>query len=260
MPPAKGVWDPFHVNSIDVNAAGDVLISARDTWAIYKVDGKTGDVLWRLGGRQSDFTLGAGVHFAYQHDARFRGTNTISLFDNEAAPPVGLGSRGLVIKLDTVNHTATLMKQYAHPGWLAGSQGNVEYLPTGGVFVGWGQEPGFTEYGGTARWSLTAPTRRTSRAIAPSSCLGRAHPATARRRQSSRPVAATTVYASWNGATEVASWRVLAGADATHLTQVVTAKRSGFETAISVGSSVPIFQVQALDAGGNVLGTSPTAK
>jgi hypothetical protein len=258
--PTKGVWDPFHVNSIDVNAAGDVLISARDTWAVYKVDGTTGAVLWRLGGRQSDFTLGAGVHFAYQHDARFRTADTISLFDNEGAPFVGLRSRGLVIKLDAASHTATLDRQYTHPGWLAGSQGNLQFLPGGGVFVGWGQEPGFTGFSATGQMVLDgtyAPHYESYRAfLMPWTGTPGGAPAVA----VSSTSAGATVYASWNGATEVASWRVLAGADANHLQQVATGKRTGFETAVDVTAQGPVFQVQALDAAGNVLATSAAVK
>ncbi len=66
----------------------------------------------------------------------------------------------------------------------------------------------------------------------------------------------TTVYASWNGATQVVSWRVLAGAGAGRLTAVASAARSGFETAIPVPRAIESFEVQALDAGGRVIGAS----
>ena len=67
-----------------------------------------------------------------------------------------------------------------------------------------------------------------------------------------------TVYASWNGATQVSAWRVLAGASATGLKAVAQGARAGFETAVSLpaGTVGPYVAVQALGAVGQVLGTS----
>jgi hypothetical protein len=66
------------------------------------------------------------------------------------------------------------------------------------------------------------------------------------------------VYASWNGATRVAAWSVLAGPTATTLHPAAQAPRSGFETAIALpaGMAGPYVTVQALDATGAVLGTA----
>src|SRR5262245_47832181 len=69
--PVLHPYDYFHVNSIDVAPDGDLLVSARNTWAVYKLDRRTGSVVWRLGGRRSDFRPGPGATFAWQHDARF---------------------------------------------------------------------------------------------------------------------------------------------------------------------------------------------
>jgi hypothetical protein len=69
-----------------------------------------------------------------------------------------------------------------------------------------------------------------------------------------------TVYASWNGATGVASWRVLAGAAATQLAPAASAPKGGFETSISTPGKPAYVAVQALDAAGNVLGTSTAVK
>ena len=66
----KEPFDFFHVNSIDVKHDGDLLIDARNTWAAYDVDARTGQVRWRLGGRRSSFKMGPGTGTAYQHDAR----------------------------------------------------------------------------------------------------------------------------------------------------------------------------------------------
>src|SRR5262249_32098866 len=82
-------FDYFHINSIDIADDGDLIVSARTTWAVYKLSHATGRVLWRLGGRKSDFRMGPGTVFAWQHDARSlaRGKK-ISIFDDGAAPQV----------------------------------------------------------------------------------------------------------------------------------------------------------------------------
>ena len=66
----------------------------------------------------------------------------------------------------------------------------------------------------------------------------------------------TTVYASWNGATEVARWRILAGPDAEHLLPVAAIAKTGFETHATVGSTAATFAVEALAANGSMLGRS----
>ena len=68
--------------------------------------------------------------------------------------------------------------------------------------------------------------------------------------------AQTTVYASWNGATQVSAWRVLAGQSATSLTPVATRAKSGFETAVAVPQGYKTFEVEALNANGGTIGTS----
>ena len=67
---------------------------------------------------------------------------------------------------------------------------------------------------------------------------------------------AVTVYASWNGATGIASWQLLGGNTADQLSPVASAASTGFETAIAASTSLPYLAVRALDAGGKTLGTS----
>ncbi len=87
--------DYFHINSIDIDRDGNLLICARETFAAYKLDRKTGEVIWRLGGKKSDFEMGPGTPFAYQHDARRQRDGTITIFDNGASPKVHEQSRGI---------------------------------------------------------------------------------------------------------------------------------------------------------------------
>src|SRR5918993_1931881 len=63
-------FDYFHINSIDVYDEDHLLISSRSTCTVYKVSRKTGEVVWRLGGKKSDFEMGPGTRTTFQHDAR----------------------------------------------------------------------------------------------------------------------------------------------------------------------------------------------
>src|SRR5439155_740698 len=150
-PPKEGKkappYDYFHINSVELEQNGNYLISARNTHTVYEIDGKTGKILWRLGGKKSDFKMGQSTKFAWQHDARLQPDGTITLFDNGAAPPVEKFTRILVLKVDENAKTATLVRSYSHPKkLLVPFEGNAQFLPDGHVFVGWGAVPYFTEF------------------------------------------------------------------------------------------------------------------
>ena len=66
------VYDYFHINSIDVELDGNLLVCARNIWAVYKLDRNSGQIIWRLDGKKSDFEMGPGSKSAFQHDARRR--------------------------------------------------------------------------------------------------------------------------------------------------------------------------------------------
>jgi hypothetical protein len=261
--PPKGPlpWDPFHVNSIQVDRSGNLLLSNRNTWAVYKVSGRTGAILWRLGGKRSSFRLSRHARFAWQHDAQQQPDGTITLFDDEAAPRAGQESRGITLALK--GHRARLLRSYTNRrNLLAGSQGNMQVLPNGNALIGWGAKPYLSEYSADTKHLLFEarfPRGGESYRAYKFPWAGRPAtvPAVAARLRGGK----LTVYTSWNGATEVAGWRVLTGASADALTPATTAGRSGFETAIPVpGSAGPYVAVQALDAAGQVLSTSAGAK
>jgi hypothetical protein len=154
-------YDYFHINSVDVDADGHLLVSARNTWGVYKLHSETGKVLWRLGGKRSDFQMGPGTAFAWQHDARHHDEGRlISVFDNSSAPPVAPQSRALLIELDRRGRRARLVREYAHPRrLLAPFMGNAQVLPNGNVVVGWGGLPYVTEFrpGGAVHFDARLP-------------------------------------------------------------------------------------------------------
>ncbi len=99
-PSKDGLFDYFHINSVALDSDGNLLVSARNTWAIYKINHQTGKIMWRLGGKRSSFEMGNGTQFAYQHDARRQPDGTITLFDNGAEPKVHPQSRAIALKLE----------------------------------------------------------------------------------------------------------------------------------------------------------------
>lgn len=253
-------FDYFHVNSVQLDSDGNLIISARNTWAAYKLNVIDGSVMWTLGGKSSSFRMGPGTGFAFQHDVHVvgAGDRDVTLFDDGGGPPrVQPQSRVLELALDTRHMTASLTLAVQHsPSLVAAFEGNAQQLPGGYQFVGWGQQPYFSEFGPRGRLRLDArfvggtssyrayrfvwagqPTDPPAIAVVPTG------PRTA------------TVDASWNGATAVSAWRVLAGATTKRLHPVAKAPRSGFETAIRIRRAAWV-RVQALGDGGGVLGSS----
>jgi hypothetical protein len=257
-------FDYFHINSVSLDRDGSLLISSRNTWALYKLNASTGRIMWRLGGKHSSFTMGPGTGVAWQHDARELPDGSISIFDNGAAPAAHPQSRGVVISLDQAARTATLVTRLTHtPPLVAESQGNVQELAGGDWFVGWGAEPYFSEFGaeGQLRFDAHLPAGSESYRDFRFPWTGTPAQPPVFAFEPSTGGAPSTVYASWNGATLVTAWRLLAGVDATSLATVAQVARSGFETAIPVpeGTVGPDIEVQALGAEGQVLGASAAA-
>jgi outer membrane protein assembly factor BamB len=250
-------FDYFHVNSIDLDADGTLLISSRNTWTVYDVNRSTGQVQWRLGGRNSSFQDPAAARTAWQHDARMIPGGGISMFDNGSSPTVHAQSRAIVLGVDPRTRAVTLVSQFTHPAPLvAESQGDMQALPDGNWFVGWGQEPDFSEFsgGGALLFDAHMPAHDQSyRAF--------------RFQWTGTPVHGPAVgfqggsaYASWNGDTRVASWHLLAGSSPATLATVAVAPKTGFETAIPLpaGAGGPDIEVQAFGAQGELLATSAT--
>jgi len=257
---AGQLFDFFHLNSIDPLSDGTALISARNTWATYLVSETTGSVLWQLGGKHSSFTLGPGVSFAWQHDAELLANDTLTLFNNDASPAEASESSALTIALDPSASTATLVTRLTHPGTpiLSNSQGDVQELANGDTFVGWGDVADASQFApnGQLTFDLHLATPTTSyRAFRyPWSAQPPSPPALAASTNGQQ----TWLYASWNGATNVASWQVLAGSTPGSQGVVGSYPDTGFETPIVAPTTAPYVSVLALSASGTVLGRSRT--
>lgn len=255
-------WDYFHINSICIAPDGDFIISARNTWTVYKVSRQTGAVLWRMGGKHSDFSFGPGAHFAWQHHVNQHAGDIFTVFDNGAGDYVTESqSRGLVLEVDERAGKVTLQHQYLHPGGpvRAAALGSVQLLPNGHAFVGWGVGAAYSEYDDAGR--PVAAGRLAGAGVE----SYRAFKASWTAQPTDPPAVAvestntqTTVYASWNGATEVRHWLVMAGTAPGKLAPVGTAPKEGFETAITVPHHLDHVAVEALDGRGRSLGRSLT--
>lgn len=268
-------FDYFHINSVDKNVEGNYLISARHSHTVSCIDGRTGDVLWTLGGKINDFTdlsNGLATDFSWQHDARWLDNSTVTLFDNTAHvnQDEEASSRGMRIQLDYTGKTATLETAYHHPQTLKStSQGNMQVLDNGNVFIGWGHSAAYTEFapdgtptcdvhfGASAYYTFG---RAVSYRAYKDSWVGRP------RTNPDAAVKHNRIYVSWNGATEVTAWQlqVWDGRDFNNMTftPIIEAEKDGFETMIEIPDGVAErwLRVAGLDSERAVLGMTTTVE
>ncbi|GLZ11550.1 hypothetical protein Acsp04_17850 [Actinomadura sp. NBRC 104425] len=252
--PGPNPFDYFHVNSIDIDTDGDLLVSSLNTSTVYKIDRSTGRIVWRLGGRSSTFALADGASFSRQHDARAVGGDTIRLFDNQGQH--GL-SRVMWIKLDRKRRLATLVRQIVHPQpKAAATMGGAAGLPNGNTVVSWGSAGGFSEFSRTGELLLDAT-------FADGFSTYRAYRFPWHGRPLTPPTVSltgSTARVVWNGATGVVRWRILAGPSRTALRPVAHMAWNGFDTAAELPSvavsGARFVKAEALDARGRVIGAS----
>ncbi len=257
--PRSGPYDYFHLGSLQQLPNGDLLIAARNASAVYDVRFHSGRVAWRLGGRRSSFELGPGVQLVAPEEAQMLPGERLAIYDGGAAR--GSAPRGVIVQLEPSAKTASL----APGGELRADgggprnvgEGGLQALPGGGSLVGWGGLPGFTEFGpeGAVVYEARFPHSEVGYRVRRAPWQGT--PAAPPNVVASTNATSTTVYASWNGATGVSAWRLLAGASPAALEPVATAPVSGFETAISTQPSAYV-QAQALGPAGEVLSESKT--
>lgn len=244
-------YDPYHFNSVTEDGGDALLVSARNTHAVYRVRRSTGRLDWTLGGKSSDFEMLDDAAFAWQHDAERQDDGTITLFDNQAAPAVGDVSRGLRLAVDTSEWTAEVVTAYLPPDErLAESQGNLEVLEDGSVFIGWGSLPYYSLYSGDGELLQDAELA--------GGISYRAYLSHWEGRPAEPPrfvLADGRAYVSWNGATEVAEWRFVAGYDEQSAETVATVEADGFEVSAEMPDAAYIA-AQALDGSGKVLATA----
>lgn len=249
-----GPFDFFHANSIEVGDDGNLLVSARHTWAIYKIDRTSGEIIWRLGGKRSDFTMGPGTAFYWQHHARWGRGGSLTIFDDGAGFLAEEKlSRGVRLELDETAGSVTLAEQYKHNHYLADAMGSMQGLSDGGAFVGWGTVPGFSEFFPDGRLRFDA-------VFAGGGECYRAFRQTWTGNPSEQPVVVLGqvsgfpyAFASWNGSTSLRAWRLNTGATPNGLIPRLSVPSTGLETKIPLKQSRGYITVDALDGDGRVL-------
>jgi hypothetical protein len=288
-------WDFFHINSIDKDSRGNFLVSSRYMSCLTYVDGRTGDVIWRLGGKHNSFkdlSDGTATNMKWQHHGRFQeedlevvsdsdsfSKRAITLFDNSSR---GKGatertSRGLFIDIDENSMTAQVRQEYWNPIPISSqSQGSVQVLDNGNVLVGYGYNAAWTEFSMDGEVLCQVH-------FGPAGGFGDGNIISYRAfkhhwvgRPTTSPDVAFAerhVAVSWNGATEVVNWglegsghgsngtssgdtNLLSGLDEFVLVSAVP--KSGFETDIPIPSDMPYKKVRvvALDREGVVIGST----
>lgn len=275
-PPQNDGLDWFHLNSIELDSAGNYLISSRYTHALYYISGKDGHIFWTLGGKHSSFedlSDGRATDFCYQHDAQWHANQTrITLFDNHSEnldPDRGI-SKGMTLAVDLDAMTVDLVAEYPHPGnFSCVSQGSMQVLENGNVFLGWGFCGLMSEF--KADGTLVSDVH-----LGPPEDTTRGNVQTYRARKmpwvglpDTRPDIATgdgAAYVSWNGATEVKSWELQHASNGLWASEddwesLDKVDRAGFETEIpfKVESPRRYMRVVAYDTDGKRLGATRAA-
>jgi Arylsulfotransferase (ASST) len=271
-------FDVYHINSIDKDRKGNYLISSRHFHSVTYI-GPDGKTIWQLGGVKNEFedlSDGRAISFRWQHDARWvqqldeNGIGIISLFDNKEGGPLhvdGPYSRGLLLRVDVPNKTAEMLHEYiAYSRTRAPSQGSMEILANGNVFIGWGHSAAYSEFTedgsllcewhfGPSMWDFlgNAVSYRATR-VKKEEWIGRpTAPPDAKEK-------GWKIYVSWNGATKVAAW----GLEVTKSTdengadiweEIDVMPKDGFENHFKLPtmSGSKRYRVAALDENGQVM-------
>lgn len=252
-------FDPFHNNSLALLEDGSLLISVRNASTVLKVDRDTGKVLWRMGGKKSDFKMGAGASFSYQHDVLWLGHGVMTMFDNGNNRDI-LFSRALQLQVDETKRTVAMSWEFRQkPDVYGVFMGNVQRLSDGNSFIGWGGPRSIaTEVDPKGNKVLELEI------VPPGGLVYRWY----KLPWVGQPTTAPTLvaqdgklYFSWNGATAVSAWRIEGSADGNTFTTLAHVSRTGFETSIAIAADllkVCQYRVVAVDKAGTDLRTSQT--
>lgn len=246
--------DVFHGNSVEIDWDGNLLLSNRHTASIVKINRQSGKVMWTLGGKSNEFRFVNDTGFSYQHDARRQSNGRITLFDNGNLRPDFARSpqfsRAVEYEIDEANMVITRTGEYRDtPDIFGGFMGNVQRLPGGGNFIGWG--------GPTSIGSEVTPLGQEAQELwfdqAKFGLVYRWFKFPWVGKPVTTPTLALkggTLHFSWNGATEIVSYRVEGARTAAgSFTQIGTAIRAGFETSTTLRADnrMCVFRVMPID-------------
>ncbi|KIK62494.1 hypothetical protein GYMLUDRAFT_126512, partial [Collybiopsis luxurians FD-317 M1] len=266
---ADDPWDYFHINSVQKQDDGNYLVSSRHCHALYLLD-SIGDIIWQMGGKKSNFNFSEGANFTWQHHARIHDSSTLSVFNNGASQweqdfPY---SQGLLLNFDCSDREVSLINARSpFNRTVTTSQGSVQFLENGESIIGWGSIPSFSQHDrhGNIKWSAQFASEADSVSayrVFLHNWVGR--PTTPPSMQISNTSTSTnvTVYAWWNGATEVMAWKLFGSTAWSPLAPVYlnAVSKVDFETTLTYTGDYDegyvFFQVAAMNANGEYLGYS----
>ncbi len=250
--------DAYHTNAIELDEDGNLLISSRHLSEITKIDHTTGDIIWRMGGALNEFTFTNDEGFSYQHDIRRLPNHNITMFDNGNKKTPTPYSRVVEYAIDEHAKTVTRVWQYPDDKSLyAAYMGNVQRLENGNSVIGWGGLPNISEVkengdialelslGGLTYRAFRFPWEGLPAESPRLVVMGSGDPTSA------------TLFFSWNGATQIDSYDIYAGATISTTGLIDNVPKAGFETSVVMDDLDPstcVFQIQPVhDMGSTTL-------
>jgi hypothetical protein len=263
-----GYIDLIHGNSLALANDGNLLLSSRNLDEVTKIDLQTGDVIWRLGGKENMFKFVNSPTFAYQHDVRQLPNGNLTVFDNQGTQQSPLPSSGMEYQLDEINKTVTQVWGFTHTPPVFGTfMGNVQQLADGNKVIGWGAPSQASGYAFVTMTEVDPNNQTVSELVFDQPYVSyRAFRYPWQGSPNTLPALAYQFKGdtielgySWNGATNVASYQVFGGTSPQSLAVIDAKPKTDFETQ-SYLSGLPLnecyFQVAALDANNNELARS----
>jgi len=264
----EGFFDQLHANSVAWTPDGHVLVSLRHLSQIIKINRKTGAIMWKLGGIDSDFSFeGDDPGPSWQHDARLHAGGILTVFDNgsERRPP---WSRAVEYELDQKKMVAKKIWEYRdNPDRFGVAMGGFDYLENGNLVVNFaGVEPDTNPF-------YTEVTRRGEKVLELSVEPGMAYRAMkypwwgvpSTRPQLVMDEKNASLHFSWNGATHIHEWRVYGGLDPETRDLITSIPKKQFEHSILLAetphspvNSCLYYRVEAIDIEHRVNRTSAT--
>jgi len=140
--------DYVHTNGISVDSDTSFFISNRHMDEITKIDRRTGDIIWRLGGKKNEFTfINDELGFSHQHSIRALENGNILLFDNGNLHNPQISST-VEYAINETEKTATLVKRYnRRPDVYSNHGGATQRVHNGNTIISWGPYwPSITEF------------------------------------------------------------------------------------------------------------------
>ncbi|EMC95695.1 hypothetical protein BAUCODRAFT_499289 [Baudoinia panamericana UAMH 10762] len=264
-------WDWFHINSVEKDAAGNYLVSARHMRCIAYISGEDGRVLWQVGGRANSFkekSAGRATNYIGQHDAHWvPGSNTsITFFDNRGdwTYHTEQKSMGTRIELNFDDMSATLGKHYAHEkNVYSVSQGSYQTLPNGHVVLGYGNNGVMTEFdedGNILCDAYFEPSKDWTSGNVQSYRNMKFNWTGMPKTSPSLELHEGALYMSWLGSTETDGWLLLHSSSSNgSFKELLSFPKAGFETRYEFEEDVQVrefVKIGALNKDGHLMAIS----